>query len=436
VAGILAHGPAWFRQLGTEQSPGTIVCTVTGATHHHGVGEVPMGTPLRAIVDEIGGGARPGHELVAVISGVANPFVPATRLDTPASYEGLAAAGSGLGSAGFIVFDDESDMVAVAQAASRFLAVESCGQCEPCKLDGLKIADHLDAIRTSNATDRDRQIVLGAVETVDRGARCSLAGQQRRVVTSALALFPEAFDEHIQRRRPTSTCELVAPIVDIVGGQAVLDTSHFHKQPDWSYDPTWSGSFPVDLLTDRPVRIRPARVTELPGPDDGDGGAAAEPPVPPGADDPFHEVRVGHACIRESLERLRAARSDPGARPAALHDLRRHLQVHDDITTRVLYPMLARAAGADGDEVLTPPRDETRAALHRVEQMLRADPDAAGDDGAAGFDADIEEIAALVDQHVDAAERNVLPLLRDRLDGAHLARLRDALALAMKWRSP
>ena len=97
IPAIVARGAAWFREIGTERSPGTIVCTVTGATSRHGVGEFALGTPVRAVIDALGGGARDGHEIVAVMSGVANPLLPAALLDTPASYESLSAVGTGLG---------------------------------------------------------------------------------------------------------------------------------------------------------------------------------------------------------------------------------------------------------------------------------------------------------------------------------------------------
>ena len=151
VARIIADGADWFRSVGTEQSPGTLVCTVTGRMQRHGVAEMPMGTPLRDVLDEIGGGAIDGHELVAAMSGVANALVPAAQFDTPISYEAMAAIGTGLGTGGFIVFDDSTDLVAVAQGVARFLGVESCGQCTPCKQDGLRVAELLDAARRSAA---------------------------------------------------------------------------------------------------------------------------------------------------------------------------------------------------------------------------------------------------------------------------------------------
>ncbi len=120
VPGIMANGPSWFRELGTDESPGTIVCTVSGHVDHAGVAEMAMGTPLGQIIDEIAGGARPDRRLVAAMSGVANALVTADRFDTPASHEGMRAIGSGLGAAGFIVFDDATDFAEVAYGVARF----------------------------------------------------------------------------------------------------------------------------------------------------------------------------------------------------------------------------------------------------------------------------------------------------------------------------
>ncbi len=423
VPSILAEGVEWFRSVGTPESPGTLLSTITGRTRRHGVGEVAMGTPLGETIELIGGGARPGRTLVAAISGVANPIVPAALFDTPATYEDMRRIGSGLGAGGFIVFDDESDLVAVAHAASRFLAVESCGQCEPCKLDGLAISGHLDAIRSSNATERDMAAIRQKLQTVTRGARCYLAQQQEQVVSSILSMFPDAFSAHIGKRRPSVTCELLAPIVDIVGGQAVLDTSHRRRQPDWTYGRTDSGTFPVDLYTNEAVQIHPARVSERPlaFEDTGRPSDAIDT-------DPFAEIRVGHRCIRESLDHIRNAGNDWTSVEPALHDLRHHLQVHDDVTTGVLYPMLERAAGEAGDDVTIEPRDEIRTALALVEGSLRSGVPPTRDE--------LAMIADLARQHDEAGEREVLPMIRDSFDDAHLAKLGDALATAMKWRTP
>ncbi|MDD9369227.1 MAG: SLBB domain-containing protein, partial [Acidimicrobiales bacterium] len=134
VTQVLARGPEWHRSLGTERSPGFVVATVVGDVVHPGVGEVELGTPLREVIERIGGGLPAGRTVKAVLSGSANPVITGDQLDVPCSYEGFEAIGTGMGAAGFLVLDDTSSMVEVAQVISRFLYVESCGQCPACKL--------------------------------------------------------------------------------------------------------------------------------------------------------------------------------------------------------------------------------------------------------------------------------------------------------------
>jgi NADH:ubiquinone oxidoreductase subunit F (NADH-binding) len=245
---ILAEGPDWFRSVGTAQSPGTIVCTVTGHTHRHGVAEFAMGTPLREVVDTIGQGASPGDRVVAVMSGVANPLVPESQLDTPATYEDMQSIGSGLGAAGFIVFDDSTDLVAVAHGVSRFLAVESCGQCTPCKQDGLALAELLDRLRRSEGDENDLAAVEDRLKTVTERARCFLASQHQRVVESILRLFPEQVRAHATDGARPARPEPIVPILDIAGDVAVLDERQARKQPDWTFDETYSGQSPADRV--------------------------------------------------------------------------------------------------------------------------------------------------------------------------------------------
>ncbi len=169
VPGIVEHGPAWFRSVGTDESPGTIVCTITGATRRHGVGEFAMGTPLRDVIETLGGGAADERALIAAMSGTANAAIAAPDFHTPLTYEHLARLGSGLGTAGFIVFDDETDLIAVAHGVARFLAVESCGQCVPCKDDGLAIARRA----------RCHPVLVGR-RGRDRGSQTSIRHRRRR----------------------------------------------------------------------------------------------------------------------------------------------------------------------------------------------------------------------------------------------------------------
>ncbi len=249
VARILARGAEWFRTEGTPESPGTIVCTVTGSTRRSGVGEVIMGTSLREVIDLIGGGPRPGRRIRAVLPGVSNRFIDGAALDTPVSYEALAAIGSGLGSAGFIVFDDADDLVAVAAGVARFLAVESCGQCSPCKLDGLRMAELLDAATRGEAGTNDLDELRSRIAKVADGARCSLATQQQVVAASLLEEFPADIAAHLERKAPPTTPYLVAELVDIDDdGVARVDEHHADKQPDWTYDPIDSGKTPAARL--------------------------------------------------------------------------------------------------------------------------------------------------------------------------------------------
>jgi NADH:ubiquinone oxidoreductase subunit F (NADH-binding) len=251
VPGILAQGADWFRSVGTDDSPGTIVCTVTGRTARHGVAEVPMGTPLQDVVDTIGGGALAGHRHVAAMSGVANPLVPADRFDAPVSYEGMQAVGAGLGAAGFIVFDDTTDFVAVAAGVSRFLGIESCGQCVPCKQDGLELATLLRRMAGDDAGEPEFAELDKRLGTVVDGARCNLALQHQIVVESIRRLFPAEARAHAAADAAAVEPELIAPIVDIDDGQAVLDESFPRKQPDWSYDATDSGKWPATRFDHR-----------------------------------------------------------------------------------------------------------------------------------------------------------------------------------------
>jgi hypothetical protein len=212
-----------------------------------------MGTPVRTAIETIGGGVEVGRRVAAVLMGVASPVLRGDQLDTPMSYEAMRDAGSGLGSAGAIVLGDDVDLLAAAAGVARFLAIESCGQCTPCKQDGLAIAGRLAALCAGTAEPGDAATVDELLATVTDGARCALAGQQQSVLASLLALAGR------QRPRPEPAAEgdgeapaplLVAELLDIVDGQAIYDEEFERKQPDWTYDEIDSGQSPVDRLTD------------------------------------------------------------------------------------------------------------------------------------------------------------------------------------------
>jgi NADH:ubiquinone oxidoreductase subunit F (NADH-binding) len=248
---IVRNGADWFRELGTEASPGTVVCTVSGDTVRAGVAEIELGTPLREVIEQVGGGVAAGREIVAVLSGVANPLLPASALDTPLGYETMAAAGGGLGAAGFIVFDDTTDLAALAAGVARFLAVESCGQCRHCKDDGLTLSHLLDQVVASRAGPHELDEIAVRLAVVAEGARCNLATQQQVVVGSVLDRWPDAFRAHTGGGAPAVARTPIASIRELVDGRAVLEELELTKQPDWTHDPVDSGQWPADRLDDK-----------------------------------------------------------------------------------------------------------------------------------------------------------------------------------------
>ena len=185
---------------------------------------------------------------MAVLSGTANPILTADALDAPLSWEGLEAAGGGLGSAGFIVIDEKIDIVAVAHGVSRFLVVESCGQCTPCKQDGLAITACLDRVRASAPDPDDDGVALSALAAaVTDGARCFLAQQHQNVVQSLLAHFPGALAAHVDGRATAAEPFPIVPLDDIVDGEAVLALDELDLAPDWGDGTTDNPSDRIDV---------------------------------------------------------------------------------------------------------------------------------------------------------------------------------------------
>jgi NADH-quinone oxidoreductase subunit F len=236
VPHILANGADWFRGFGTEQSPGILVVTVVGDVVQSGVAEVELGVSLRDAIDAIGGGPRPGRSVKAVFSGISNPVLTAQELDTPLTYEDMAAVGNGLGAAGFIVYDDTTSMVEVARLFSRFLAVESCGQCPACKVGNGEIADHIDAIAHGNGNESDIEIIGRNLRIVTDGNRCALPQETQNVIGSLLTRFPEEFVVGIEGGSGLPARGLQMPkLIDIIDGQAIYDERYQYKQMDWTY---------------------------------------------------------------------------------------------------------------------------------------------------------------------------------------------------------
>ena len=246
VTHIVGRGAAWFRELGTPDSPGTIVCTVTGDVRHPGVGEVAMGTTVRQAIDEIGGGTATEQPVKAVLTGVSAAPLPAALLATRLTYEDMEAAGSGLGTASLMVLGQGTDMTAVAAGAARFLAVESCGQCTPCKADGLAIAGALEALCRGDGGAEDLDVLAKALTTVGDNARCNLARQQQAVVGAIVDGWLDEIVRRAGRLDEPVEPRLVAEVTALADGEVTVDEGRRTKQPDWTYGDDWSGSYPAD----------------------------------------------------------------------------------------------------------------------------------------------------------------------------------------------
>ena len=237
VAHILVRGAEWFRSMGTAESPGHAVATVVGDVVRPGVGEIDLGMRLSDLIDDVGGGVAPGRRVKAVFSGISNAVVTADKLGTRVTYEDMAAIGTGLGAVGFAVYDDSACMVELAFQYSRFLWIESCGQCPPCKLGTQEITHRLNEIEACRGSDEDVAVIGARLNNVTDGARCFLPQEEQHVVRSILRAFPEEFAAHLEGNCPNPRNDLIAPkIVDLAGGVATYDEHHRRKRPDWTYE--------------------------------------------------------------------------------------------------------------------------------------------------------------------------------------------------------
>ncbi len=180
----------------------------------------------------MGGGTHPGRGVKAVFSGVASGVITADNLDVPATYEDLAAIGSGLGSAGFIVYDDTADMVAVARMFARFLHVESCGQCGACKLHSGAVSNTLEQLELGAANDRDIEELGAGLRMVTDQNRCYVPVELQTVIASILREFPEDFVTHLEGTPTPSRLYRLPKIVDMADGTVTYDARTALKQPD------------------------------------------------------------------------------------------------------------------------------------------------------------------------------------------------------------
>jgi len=202
VPRILRNGAGWFAQVGTEKCPGTMLFSLSGAVNKPGIYEMPMGAPLRRLIEEFGGGVPRGRKVKAVFPGGPSfAMVTADQLDLPMDFESLKKAGTGLGSAGVIVVDDATCMVAQTLHFSNFFKVESCGQCPPCRMGTINLATLMTKIENGEGTQNDLDSLLQLCGFVKGTGYCTLVTGAAVLVQSALRLFRQEFEEHLTLKR-------------------------------------------------------------------------------------------------------------------------------------------------------------------------------------------------------------------------------------------
>ena len=209
VPQIIMNGAEWFSSFGTEKSKGTKVFALGGKIHNTGLVEVPMGTTLREIVEEIGGGIPGGKKFKAAqTGGPSGGCIPAEHLDVPIDYENLMAIGSMMGSGGLIVMDEETCMVDIAKFFLNFTVDESCGKCSPCRLGTKRLLEMLDKITSGNATMEDLDKLEELCYYIKDNALCALGQTAPNPVLSTLHYFRDEYIAHIvDKKGPAGVCK-------------------------------------------------------------------------------------------------------------------------------------------------------------------------------------------------------------------------------------
>ena len=199
VPPIYRNGAEWFAAIGTEKSKGTKVFALAGKIKNTGLIEVPMGTPLRVIVEEMGGGAPDGGRIKAVqTGGPSGGCIPSQHLDTPVDYESLGKLGSIMGSGGMIVMDNSTNMVEIARFFMEFCMDESCGKCIPCRAGTVQMHHLLDKIANRKATARDLAKLEELCDMVKNTSLCGLGQTAPNPTLSTLRFFRNEYEELLQ----------------------------------------------------------------------------------------------------------------------------------------------------------------------------------------------------------------------------------------------
>jgi len=206
---IILNGPEWFAAMGTEKSKGTKVFALGGKIHNTGLVEVPMGTTLREIIEEIGGGIPHGKKFKAAqTGGPSGGCIPTEHYDIPIDYDNLLAIGSMMGSGGLIVMDETDCMVDIAKFFLEFTVEESCGKCTPCRIGTKRMLEILDKITKGQAKPEDIDRLEELCYYVKANSACGLGQTAPNPVLSTLKYFRDEYNAHIYDKKcPAGVCK-------------------------------------------------------------------------------------------------------------------------------------------------------------------------------------------------------------------------------------
>lgn len=209
VCQIILNGPEWLASMGTEKSKGTKVFALGGKINNTGLVEIPMGTTLREIIYDIGGGIPNGKKFKAAqTGGPSGGCIPAEHLDIPIDYDNLIAIGSMMGSGGMIVMDEDNCMVNIAKFFLEFTVDESCGKCPPCRIGTRRMLEILDRITHGKGEDGDIEKLEKLAKNIKASALCGLGQTAPNPVLSTLRYFRDEYEAHIYEKRcPAGVCK-------------------------------------------------------------------------------------------------------------------------------------------------------------------------------------------------------------------------------------
>ena len=206
---IILHGAEWFASMGTEKSKGTKVFALGGKIHNTGLVEIPMGTTLREVIEEIGGGIPGGKKFKAAqTGGPSGGCIPAEHFDIPIDYDNLISIGSMMGSGGLIVMDEDDCMVDIAKFFLEFTVEESCGKCTPCRVGTKRMLEILTKITKGQATMEDLDRLEELCYYIKENSLCGLGQTAPNPVLSTLRFFRDEYEAHIRDKRcPAGVCK-------------------------------------------------------------------------------------------------------------------------------------------------------------------------------------------------------------------------------------